>query len=367
MIYLVRIFAMVKKEFLSVLKDKKNRFVLIVPPIIQLFIFTYAATLDVRNVPIGILDLNRSEKSYELTQRFASTKTFSKIVFLDSEQKITPFINNQEGIAVLYIDANFSKNIDSKKNSDLLLILDGRRSNAAQIIAGYIQTIVSEYNTDLGFESSDAELIPRNWYNPNLLFHWYNVPCLMGVLTMVVCLSITAMSISREREMGTFDQVLVCPMSPRQILIGKVVPPLFIALFEGSLILLIGTMLFEVPFEGNVIALYLTLFVFSLSIVGVGLFLSSLSSTQQQANLGTFLFLTPSITLSGFATPIENMPHWLQLLTYLNPLKYMLIITKGIYLKNMPLQDVISNAWPLLVIAVLTLTGAGYYFRKGLP
>lgn len=367
MINWIRVKAMIKKEFLAVLKDPKTRFILILPPIIQLFIFSFAATLDVKNVPIGILNLDNGQKSFELSQRFIGSKTFSKIVFLKSDKEIAPLIENSEVIAVLSIPEDFSKNIDSAKKASLLLIMDGRRSNAAQIISGYVVQIVQQFNKDLDLISKESEIIPRNWFNSNLIYSWYNVPCLMGVLTMVVCLTITSMSVSRERELGTFDQVLVSPLSPREILVGKVVPAIVISLFEGSLILLLGTFLLKVPFVGNIVALYFVLFIFSLAVVGIGLFISSLSKTQQQANLGSFIFLSPAITLSGFATPIENMPYWLQVLTLANPLRYMLIVCKGIFLKAMPWVEVVEVSWPLFLIALCTLSAAGYYFRKVLP
>jgi ABC-2 type transport system permease protein len=367
MLNFVRIKAMIKKEFLSVLKDPKTRFVLIMPPIIQLFIFTFAATLDVKNVPIGILNLDSGQKGFELVQRFMGSKTFNKIIFLKGQQEIAPLIDNQKAIAVLSIPADFSRSIESNKSSSLLVILDGRRSNAAQIISGYVAEIIGQLNKDLELTIKNSEVISRNWFNPNLIYSWYNVPCLMGVLTMVVCLTITSMSVSRERELGTFDQVLVSPLSPREILIGKVVPAIVISIFEGSLILFVGTFVFGVPFVGNIFSLYFVLLIFSLAVVGIGLFISSLSRTQQQANLGAFIFLSPAISLSGFATPIENMPYWLQVLTFANPLRYMLVVSKAIFLKSMPLEDVFLASWPLFIIALCTLSAAGYYFRKALP
>lgn len=362
-----RLRAMIKKEFLTVLKDPKIRFVLIMPPIIQLFIFTFAATLDVKNIPIGILNLDSGEKGFELVQRFMGSKTFSQIIFLKSDKEVAPLIDNQKAIAVLSIPEDFSRLVDADKPSSLLIMLDGRRSNAAQIISGYVAQIVDQFNQDLRLVQKNSEIISRNWFNPNLIYSWYNVPCLMGVLTMVVCLTITSMSVARERELGTFDQVLVSPLSPREILIGKVVPAIAISIFEGSLILVVGTYVFGVPFVGNIFSLYFVLFIFSLAVVGIGLFISSLARTQQQANLGAFVFLSPAISLSGFATPIENMPYWLQILTLANPLRYMIVVSKAIFLKSMPLWEVFLVSWPLFIIALCTLWGAGYYFRKALP
>ncbi len=365
-----RILALIVKEILASLRDKKARTVLIVPPLIQLFIFAWAATLDVKNVPIGIVNRDHGEKAIELLQRFHGSPTFTQIVYLDSMLDIASFIDDQKGIMVLSVDEQFSRNIDAHQPGAIQLILDGRRSNSSQIVAGYALQIIDQFNRDIalqiGVTLQSTQLIPRNWYNPNLLYYWYNVPCLVGLITMIVGLTVTAMSVAREREMGTFDQLLVSPLSPTEILIGKAVPSIIIGLFEGTLILLAGIFIFGIPFTGHLGLLYVGLFVFVCSIIGVGLFISSLCATQQQAILGTFVFMSPAILLSGFATPIENMPVWLQYFTYLNPLRYMLVITKGSFLKAMPAYIVFNNVWPMMLIAIVTLTGAARFFKSRL-
>lgn len=360
-----RIKSLIFKEFLAALKDKKTRFVLIIPPIIQLLIFTFAATLDVKNVPIGILNRDHGEKGFELVESFQGSPMFTKIVHLNEMEEVTPFIDNQEGLMVLSIDEQFSRNIDAKKPGTVQLILDGRRSNSAQIVSGYTSQIIQQFNQDLGIQQSSV-LVPRNWFNPNLLYYWYNIPCLVGVLTTLVALVVTAMSVAREREMGTFDQLLISPLRPIEILIGKAIPAIVISLLEGAIIALVGIFVFSVPFTGNILVLYLSIFVFVCSIVGVGLFISALSATQQQAILGTFVFMSPAVSLSGFATPIENMPSWLQTLTYANPLRYMILISKGVFLKAMPLGIVLEHLWPLAIIAICTLTAATLFFRARL-
>jgi ABC-2 type transport system permease protein len=183
---------------------------------------------------------------------------------------------------------------------------------------------------------------------------------------MLVGLVVTALSIARERELGTFDQLLVSPLIPLEILIGKMVPAIIIGMIEGTIIVLVGVFLFGIPFHGSVFLLYLSMFVFICSIVGIGLFISSLAQTQQQALLGTFVFMSPSIMLSGFATPIENMPTWLQPITYLIPLRYYLVIAKGIFLKAMPLHIVLGQIWPMVLIACFTLSASVWFFRRRL-
>jgi ABC-2 type transport system permease protein len=269
---------------------------------------------------------------------------------------------------VVSIDQQFSRNLDAGKPANIQLILDGRRSNTAQIVAGYTTVIVDQYNSDFttqaNIQQQNAKLFSRFWYNPNLLYYWYNVPCLSGVLSMMVGLIVTALSVARERELGTFDQLLVSPVTPPEILIGKTVPALIIGLIEGSVIIMVGIFLFGIPFTGSLFNLYLGLFVFITSVVGVGLFISALCMTQQQAILGTFLFMTPAVTLSGFATPIENMPVWLQKLTYINPLRYYLVIAKGEFLKDMPFEMVLNNIWPMAISAVVNLICAAMFFRR---
>lgn len=365
-----RIYALIIKEILAILKDKKARFVLIVPPIVQLFVFAFAATLDVKSVPIGILNRDNGEKGFELVQRFHGSPMFNKITYLKGVEEIAPFIDNQKGIMVLSLDQQFSRNLDAGKSADIQLILDGRRSNTAQILVGYASGIIDQYNIDIAplvkVSLQTTQLFPRFWFNPDLIYYWYNVPCLAGILTMLVGLIVTALSVAREREMGTFDQLLVSPLLPIEILIGKTIPAIIIALAEGTIIILAGIFVFQIPFTGNLIVLYFSLFVFVCSIVGVGLFISSLSSTQQQAILGTFVFMSPAVLLSGFATPIENMPVWLQYLTYINPLRYILVISKGLFLKAMPLNIVLSNIWQMVLIAAFTLTAAAWFFRRRL-
>lgn len=365
-----RVISLIIKELLAIWRDPKSRTAILVPPIIQLLIFTFAATLDVKNVTIGILNRDHGEKGFELVQRFKGAPTFTHVVPLARVEEIAPFIDNQRGLLVLSIDESFSRLLDAGHKATVELILDGRKSNTAQIVAGYAQNIVQRYNADFtalaGIPQQNVELILRNWFNPNLLYYWYNVPSLVGILSMLTGLIVTSLSIARERELGTFDQLLVSPLRPIEILMGKMIPGIIVGLFEACIILTVGIFIFKVPFTGSLLLLILSLSVFVTAIVGIGLFISSLCQTQQQAILGTFIVMVPSILLSGFATPIENMPSWLQPVTYLLPLRYMLVISKGIFLKAMPLSIVLHNLWPLVAIALVTLSSATHLFRRRL-
>lgn len=365
-----RIIALIIKEIHAIWRDKKSRAVLVVPPLMQLFVFAFAATLDVKNVTIGVFNRDNGEQSIELLQRFHGSPTFSHIIYLSSIPEITTFIDNQRGSAVISIDEEFSRNLDSGKPGDVQLILDGRKSNSTQIIAGYAASIVEQFNIDFaakaGIQLQTTDLIPRNWFNPNLLYYWFNVPSLSGILTLVIALVLTALSVARERELGTFDQLLVSPVEPIEILIGKIVPSIIISMIEGSVIVFVAVFIFQIPFTGSLALLYLSMFIFVTCIVGIGLFISSLCSTQQQAILGSSLFMTPAILLSGFATPIENMPAWLQPFTLLNPLRYYMVIAKGIFLKAMPWDVVLGFVWPMALIAIATLTITTWFFRRRL-
>jgi len=365
-----RILSLIIKELIGVWRDPRSRFSILMPPIIQLFIFTFAATLDVKHVTIGIVNRDNGEKGFELIERFCGAPTFETIVHLPSVDAIHPFIDRQEGVMAISIDETFSRRLDSGKRAQIQMILDGRKSNTAQIVAGYATSIIQQFERDFqsqaGLLLEKTELIKRNWYNPNTIYPWYNVPCLVSILSMLTCLIVTAISVARERELGTFDQLLVSPLIPLEILAGKIIPGILIGQLEGSLILLVGVFLFGVPFTGSPLLFYLCLFFFVSAVSGAGLFISSLCSTQQQAILGTFVFMVPSVLLSGFATPIENMPSWLQPFTYLNPLRYMLVIAKGIFLKAMPASLVFTQAWPMILIAIGSLSGAGRFFRRRL-
>lgn len=365
-----RILALIIKELIAVWRDKKSRFILIFPPLWQLLIFAFAATLDVKNVTIGVLNRDSGEQGFELVQRFIGSPTFTHVVQLSAVEEISVFIDNQKGPVVVSIDEEFSRKIDAKQIAPLQIILDGRKSNTAQIVAGYVTTIVNQFGREtIGKEEipiQPIELFPRNWFNPNLLYYWFTVPGLLAVLTMVEALLITGLSVARERELGTFDQLLVSPLLPSEILIGKTIPAILIGMAEGTIIVLVSVLLFRIPFEGSFLLLYLSMFVYVAAITGVGLFISSLCSTQQQAILGSFIFLTPAILLSGFATPIENMPTWLQYATYINPTRYFMYISRGIFLKDLSLETVMNNTWPLCLIALFNLTAAGCFFRRRL-
>ncbi len=356
--------ALIIKELLAVLRDKKSRISILIPPLVQLAIFAFAATLDVKNVPIGVLNRDSGKEAFELVQRFRGSPFFNRIVHLRGVEEIVPFIENQKGVMVVSIDEEFSRRLNRSQPAIVQLILDGRKSNTAQIVAGYTSQIVRQFNVDYKIPEQNAALISRNWFNPNLIYVWYNIPCLVAVLSMLTCLVVTTQSVARERELGTFDQLLVSPLLPWQIVLGKIIPGIIVGMVEGTIMLLFGIFLFQVPFTGSFLYFFISLLIFVSAMSGVGLFISSLSRTQQQAMLGTFVFMMPAVLLSGFATPIENMPKILQPVTYLIPLRYMLVISKGLFLKQIPLSLVLERLGPLIVIGIVNIVGATLFFKR---
>ena len=362
---LSRLHSLIVKELLAALKDPKARVVLIVPPILQTLLFAYAVTLEPNNLTLAIQNLDGGRWGRELVMRLAAAQTFTDVFTVESEAQIHRALDEQQAVAVLSIPRDFSRAVESGKPVGVQMLMDGRKTNTTQIVVGYTSRIIGSLQKDMtGERQVGAVQIERNWFNPNLNYKWYTLPSLVAILSTLISLLVTAMSVAREREVGTFEQLLVSPLRPAEILIGKAVAALLIALAEASLILLIAVFVFKIPFQGSVLLLYGAMTVFLLSIIGVGLFISSLSMTQQQAILGTFTFMVPAIVLSGFATPIENMPSWLQSITPGNPLRWFLVIVRGIFLKGMSSEDVVANTWPMAVIALVTLSAATILFRK---
>lgn len=362
-----RIFALATKELLAILRDKKSRFVLIAPPIVQLLVFGYAATFDLNNIPIAVYNEDRSAPSRELVARVTGSPHFHLVGAITHDSQITPLIDNKKALMVLHLGPRFSEYLERGKSAPAQVIIDGRNSNTALLSLGYLRSIITDFNINWshkhGLPPPPATLRIHPWYNENLLSRWFIIPGIIGLLTLVITTVVTGLSVAREREAGTFDQLLVTPLRPLDILIGKSVPGILIGLLEGSFILLIAVYWFEIPLRGSLGALYLGMFLFLLSAVGVGLMISSLAITQQQGILGAFLFLVPSVILSGFATPIANMPEFVQQLTLINPMRYFLVILRGVFLEGDSYELLFDQYWPMAIIAIVTLAMAGWLFR----
>lgn len=367
---LQRVVALVAKELLALLRDPASRAVLIGPPIIQLIVFGYAATFELKNVPFVVYNQDQGQVSREFVARFAGSPSFKLLQSVHDEHALEQAIDNKSALMAMDIGPNFSSELERGRPARVQIILDGRDSNTAAIAMGYVQSIITRFNrAELARQSMKPPatvLLERAWFNPNLDSRWFIVPGICGILTLLISMLTTGLSVAREREMGTFDQLLVTPMPPAEILLGKALPGFLVGTAEGSLIIFMAVFWFHVPFTGSLIGLYLGLLCFLFSSVGIGLMISSLAVTQQQGLLGVFLFMVPAIVLSGFATPIANMPQAVQYITLLDPLRYFLIVLRASFLEGGGTSLFWPEYWPLLTIGVVSMIVAASLFRRRL-
>lgn len=361
-----RLLALIIKEFLALFRDKKSRMAVIVPPILQLLIFGYAATFDLEHAALAIFNEDSGSFSRELAARFERSSGFNVVGYLRSEAEIAPLIDRKGALLVLRIGEQCSQQVAQGESCPIQVLIDGRNSNTAMLALNYVRTIVTDFNQEkaaLRGAGLPAQLSMRAWFNPNLESRWFIVPGIIALLSMIVTLVVTALSVAREREAGTFDQLLVTPLRPWEILIGKAMPGLIVGVGEASLIIAVTVFWFKIPLMGSLAVLYPALVIYVLSIIGVGLMISSFSATLQQALLGAFLFIVPAVILSGFSTPIANMPQFMQALTYLDPMRYFLTIVRRVFLEGAGMEYFIHDLWPMSLIALVTLSLATWLFR----
>lgn len=358
--------ALWRKEFLALFKDPANRVTLIIPAFLQALLFGYAASYDLTNVPYAVLDQSRSAASVELVSRLDGTGVFKRAATLHSPVQIADVVDSGKALMVLSIPADFESRLNSGKEAPLQMILDGRNSSTAGQAAAYMGNIVSAYNQERSGMRPPVVLETRAWYNPNLESRWAMMPALIAGLSMIQTLLIAALSVAREREQGTFDQLLVTPFTPMQILFGKAIPAIFIGLMQSTIIFLIIRFWFQIPMAGSLWLLYGGLLMFTVASVGIGLSVSALALNMQQAMLYTFVLVMPLMLLSGLMTSVKNMPDWLQTATYANPMRFGVEIVRRVYLEGAGFADVAADFIPLIVIAALTLPLAAWLFRNRL-
>ncbi|MCE5335643.1 MAG: ABC transporter permease [Desulfobacteraceae bacterium] len=365
-----RIRALIRKELLAVLKDPKSRFIMIGPLVFQTLIFGYAATYDLDRVRYAVHDQDRSNASRQFLAKLDGSGTFARIANLHDQKEIRALIDNKEVLLVVQIGQDFERRLIGGQIADVQVISDGRNSNTAGTALAYIGTIVESFNAEWtrsrGGLPPPAKAVPRSWYNPNLETRWFMVPGLIGMLTLVQMIILTAMSVAREREQGTFDQLLVSPFRPMEIMVGKSVPSILIGLVQSTIVLCIALFWFRIPFQGSFVTLYCGMLLFLIAAVGIGLMVSSAVATMQQALLGGFLIIMPFALLSGLSTPISNMPQAMQYLTLINPLRFAIAIVHRIFLEGAPLRVIAPDLWPLALIALASLSIAVMLFRKRL-
>jgi ABC-2 type transport system permease protein len=361
-----RIRHIIRKEFIQVLRDKKLRFFLIVPPLVQLLTYGYVVNFDIKHVAMAVFDESRTMESRQLIDRFSSNDWFDVKYYVKSQKELLHLVDRGDITMALWIQWDFATRMRQGKSGRLQVIVDATDSNAALIVNRYAGTVIADYNQEqlnqrlarqgqawASQSGTPLNIEPRAWFNPNLISRYSMVPGVIAMVVLLVSLMLTALSVVREKEIGTMEQILVTPIRPIELMLGKTIPFVIISLVEVAMVTALGILWFEVPFRGSFLVLLLGTMAFLFNSVGLGLLISTVSSTQQQAMMAGNLFLTPAILLSGLIFPIANMPVFFQYLTYLNPLMYFVIVTQGIFLKGAGLVLL----WPQ--ITAMTVLGMG--------
>ncbi len=364
-----RLRTLILKELQAIARDPAALRLLIMPVILQTVLFPFAATLDVRNASVAVLNQDSGTAATEIVQRLAAADAFGDLRQVSSEGELRALVDRQKVLLALRFQPSFSRDVARGETASVQVIGDGRRSNSAQLAQGYVDQIVQGYAAELapkaGSGPGRARVVTRNWYNPNLEGRWSIITSMVAIMTTIGALITTALSVAREREQGTLDQVLVSPLSPAMIMLGKTVPAVMIASVQATAITIIAIFVFGVPFTGSLITLYAGMLLYALALCGFGLFISAISATQQQAFLGVFTFMMPAILLSGFIAPVANMPIWLQWVSWIDPLRHFIVVVKGVFLKGSGFVELAPSLWPIALIAVGTLTTAYVIFRRG--
>ena len=375
---LARIFHMIVKEFLQLRRDRYARIRLVVPPLIQMVMFGYAATFEVHSVTTVVLDRDNSLESRDLLSRFTASGRFEVIAHARDETEFTQLIDRGGATVGVQIHPGFAERLRKGVTAPVQLVVDGTNSNTALIALGYVNRIATTYASDYASDSiarrapaqlhviPSVELEERPWYNPGFDSRWFFVPGVIGSLMLVITVNLTAFAIVREREIGTLEQVMVSPIRPVEFILGKTLPSFLVGLAEATLITLVGILWFRVPFRGNPLILLLGVSLFLGCTLSMGLLISTLCKTQQQAFALSFFVLTPGFTLSGFSFPIASMPMVMQWLTYLNPLRYMLVVLRGTFLKGVGLHVLWPQMLAMAVIGATVLSVSVFRFRKSL-
>lgn len=340
-----RIYRIVIKEFIQVLRDRRMKFLVFVTPVIQLIVFGYAVTTDVQHVRTAVLDRDRSVESRALMERFTSSGYFDIVAASEDERGLQLALDKGRATLAIQIDRGFAADLRAGKRTAVQILVDGTDSNTGTVAMGYAERIVADFARSrmLPLASPGQIAVPltdpidlrsRAWYNPDLESRNFNVPGVIGVVLMLTSLLLTSMAVVREREIGTLEQLMVTPVRPMELILGKTLPFVLISYVDLMLVMLVAVFWFEVPLKGNPALLLFGAGLYLMSTLGVGLFISTISQTQQQALMSAFFFYLPAVLLSGFMFPIANMPELAQWITYLNPLRYFLVIVRDVFLKG---------------------------------
>ena len=373
-----RVLHLMRKELIELRQDPRLFGVVILAPIIQLNVLGYAATTDVKDIPIAIVDADRSTASRDLVHRFEASENFKIVAMPGSTNEIDTYLDRGEAWMAISIPPDYGRKVAAGRPTVLQVVADGTDSNSTGVAMGYAQVLIGGYIQDLraaavpasagGYGGqagmSMAPLVQpeiRVWFNSRLESRDFMIPGIVALLLLVITTNLSAMAIVREKEIGTLEQLNVTPLARWELITGKLLPYAFIGIIDVVLVLIVSIYWFEVPMRGSIPLLFGMCLIYLLSTLGLGLFVSTISQTQQQAMMTTiFFFLMPMIYLSGFIFPIENMPVWIQPLTYLIPLRYFLVIVRGIFLKGIGLeilwpQALALFAWGAVVLTLATL------------
>ncbi len=361
-----RVMHLVRKELLELRQDPRLFGIVIMAPIIQLGVLGYAATTDVKDVPIVVVDADRSSHSRTLIARFEASENFKLVGLLDSTDQIDPWLDRGEAWMALSIPSDYGERLQGGQPVTLQVVADGTDANSTNVAMGYARALITGYAQELAAGTQGRVVPPvsveiRVWFNPRLESRDFMIPGIVALLLLVVTTNLSAMAIVREKEVGTLEQLNVTPLARWELIVGKLLPYGLIGVIDVILVLVVAIYWFEVPMRGSVPLLFGLSLVYLLCTLGLGLFVSSISNTQQQAMLTTvFFFMMPMIYLSGFVFPIENMPSWIQPVTYLIPLRYFLVIVRGIFLKGVGMETLWPQAlamftWGVVVLGLATL------------
>jgi drug efflux transport system permease protein len=372
-----RIKHMLIKEFIEVFRDPRMKAMIFVVPIMQLLVFSYAASTDVRHVATAVYDLDNTVSSRELMSRFVKSGYFDVVESISSDARERELLDSGKVQVVLHVDSGFEGDLLAGRSAPFQMILDGTDSNTAGIVLGYSNTIVHQFSQDVlsqrlqhlhGNVRRPGEVIlqTRTWFNENLESRTYFVPGVIALMITLLTLLLTSMAIVREKEIGTMEQIMVTPIRPVEFILGKTVPFALISFVDLVLVTLVGVVWFQIPVRGSFTLLVFATSVYLLSALGIGLLISTVSQTQQQALMSTFFFFMPAVLLSGFMFPIANMPVAVQWLTFLNPMRYAMVILRGIFLKGVGMDILWPQIAALAVMGVATLGLASRRFRKTL-
>ncbi len=372
------IFHIIKKEFGQFRRDPKMFGITLVAPVMQLIFLGYAANLDINSVRLIILDKDKSNESHAVINSFDGSEFFEQPLIAENDKEVTEYLENGKVIAAVVIPKYFEKNLERKETASVQVLLNGSDGNTANIAAGYISSVLATYSKQImaeylamhGIQKLPVGQIitePRVWYNPELRTRYFMVPAIVGLLLSVITLLLTSLAIVKEKELGTLEQLIVTPIKPVQLIIGKLIPFAILGFIAVFLVLTGMRFIFDIPVRGSVVFLYFSSFLYILSTLGLGLFVSTISKTQQQAMMiAVFVILMPMVYLSGFAFPVENMPTIIQIISYAVPLKYFLIIIRGVILKGLGFSDLWMEAVVLFFIGFLILVLSSLRFRKRL-